>query len=631
MPEPQQSSCFVRPIVKSAWSPCFLVGDVLTALVKGDLRSDDRDDHSAFPVERPDHRHSLLTHLPVDRFEPLMRRFPITTIAAGLALAVGAAGSGEIAEARVQLEKKDLAIYGTVMRPGTRQPVSGIRVRLLPAEVGALVNPDGYELAASVTDGDGRFEFVDLAPGSYFIDPDDVRLRKRIDLSSSRPPMDAALWIASQAAVSGRVVYENGEPVVGIPVDLVSPVTVNGTRRLQQDVIDVIQESPVTDEEGYFNLEASPGDYYLLVRFPERGPVYYPGVFYPDDATVLSVPAGGTVSGMDIHVVEQALFRVRFEFAVPEFLPGLSQPVSEFLGNVSPLEAWVRDTGTSSVEILPYKIGLNAQGDDLWVTEPLPPGEHEIELMYTTGLIRNVNWEQLTPIAIVPFSIDNQDVNLGRLEPTARIEVTGRVRLSSAGPPDIDITDLPPFVLMFRFFGFGSRVARAAENGSVVWAFVHPGQFLLSAEGSLPSGWYLQSARSGALDVLREGVFAGGAVTPIDIVVANDGGHVAGTVRNAEGALVPDSRFVLIPSSGRRSPFLRFPAATADASGAYSLDDVPPGEYRALALDFVGMPVAYPIWEDPEFLRPYELRGERITVDPGVRMTVNAEAIPIYD
>jgi hypothetical protein len=38
-----------------------------------------------------------------------------------------------------------------------------------------------------------------------------------------------------------------------------------------------------------------------------------------------------------------------------------------------------------------------------------------------------------------------------------------------------------------------------------------------------------------------------------------------------------------------------------------------------------------PYWESPEFLRQYELRGEPISADPGARLTIDPEAIPLVD
>ena len=55
-------------------------------------------------------------------------------------------------------------------------------------------------------------------------------------------------------------------------------------------------------------------------------------------------------------------------------------------------------------------------------------------------------------------------------------------------------------------------------------------------------------------------------------------------------------------------------------SGGFTLDNIPPGEYRMLALEVAGMDDGSPWWELPEFLRRYELRGERITVDPNLSL-----------
>jgi hypothetical protein len=76
---------------------------------------------------------------------------------------------------------------------------------------------------------------------------------------------------------------------------------------------------------------------------------------------------------------------------------------------------------------------------------------------------------------------------------------------------------------------------------------------------------------------------------------------------------------------------VRFPTAVADASGVYRLTRIPPGEYRMLALYVAGRPSYSRYWESPDFLRQYELRGERITVDPGARLTINPEAILVVD
>jgi hypothetical protein len=50
-----------------------------------------------------------------------------------------------------------------------------------------------------------------------------------------------------------------------------------------------------------------------------------------------------------------------------------------------------------------------------------------------------------------------------------------------------------------------------------------------------------------------------------------------------------------------------------------------------LAFDPAGRSDLVPYWESPDFLRQYELRGELITVDPGARLTISPEAIPLVE
>ena len=40
-----------RPVMKSAWSACFLAGETWIAVVKGDRRNDQRYDHIAFHID----------------------------------------------------------------------------------------------------------------------------------------------------------------------------------------------------------------------------------------------------------------------------------------------------------------------------------------------------------------------------------------------------------------------------------------------------------------------------------------------------------------------------------------------------------------------------------------------------
>jgi hypothetical protein len=114
-------------------------------------------------------------------------------------------------------------------------------------------------------------------------------------------------------------------------------------------------------------------------------------------------------------------------------------------------------------------------------------------------------------------------------------------------------------------------------------------------------------------------------------VLADDAAQIAGAARRDDGSLVPHARIVLVPGPNRRDSMTDFPTVEADERGVYTLEDIPPGEYRILALDVAGRTDLHPYWENPEFLRRYERLGERITVDPASRIVIDPTTISLLD
>ena len=327
-------------------------------------------------------------------------------------------------------------------------------------------------------------------------------------------------------------------------------------------------------------------------------------------------------------------------------MPGVPEPLSSFLDDGAPLvEAQVWPIGRGVIDAEAYPVDLEPAEDDTYLTAPLPPGEYEILLRYPAAVFsalrerleaEYVDW-RLDPIARLRITVDSSHpdrdpdgkIDLGTIPQVARFSVPGRVVVRSSDARGLDLGDLP--VISLRDVGplaSHSKFVSLAEDGTFDIEGVNPGLFsLIFNSAALPDGWYVAAARSGARDVLWNGLEAGGPVNPLEIVLADDAAEIAGVVRNSSNELVPDARIVLIPPAGRRGPLARFQTVVADASGAYSLTKVPPGEYRMLALDAAGQTLGAWYWEDPERLRELELRGARMTVDPGARLVVNTEAI----
>jgi hypothetical protein len=117
----------------------------------------------------------------------------------------------------------------------------------------------------------------------------------------------------------------------------------------------------------------------------------------------------------------------------------------------------------------------------------------------------------------------------------------------------------------------------------------------------------------------------GSPADPLEIVVANGTGEVVGqtigpqkeTFTNAVVVLVPDSLSV-------RSRLDLYKNVTSDARGRFSFREVPPGDYKIFAWDYIPSGS----WMNGEFLEPYESTGKLIHVVEGRKQETEVIVTP---
>lgn len=583
----------------------------------------------------------------VDSMDPHREIHAGITAASLLTLLVcGALLPAGIAGARAQLDGEGLAIYGTVMRPGTRERVADARV---------LIETRRGRQVIVTTGPDGRFRLTGLEAGEYDVSPvlpdsDDERRRASVRTETLRLgrgefPPDLVVWMPSRVRVSGRVSGPDGQPLPDMEVSLWR-LGWSGERTLLM-AMDT-PWGPRTDGEGRYELYAPPGEYYVEARavsadnYPRH---YYPGVLYPEEAAPVVLRAGVDLIGIDITMGDTGLYRVRFSLDLPP-LPGLTEPPSAYLAEDAVLlGALINPVGLGRIAVgrLWYGVPLERIGEHTWeLGQLLGPGEYDLSLSCDAGaLLRQLRLLGYDPdLYRQPFRIvntritvnpDDADgaghIDLGTIPVPPRVTVAGRVLVRGLDRGSIDVAEL-------RLTP--GNVSVAADGTFIVEDNMPVRTRFGFAPRSIPEGWYVESIRSGALDVLREGLdLTRGRPDPVQIVIAEGTVRIQGTTRNDDGELIPGARVVLIPPLQERGWQTRFPTAVASSSGAYLLEEIPPGDYRVLALDPAGTvsPVPGPLapdlyWEDPLFLREYEFRGERITLDPNARLTLEVEAIP---
>jgi 5-hydroxyisourate hydrolase-like protein (transthyretin family) len=88
---------------------------------------------------------------------------------------------------------------------------------------------------------------------------------------------------------------------------------------------------------------------------------------------------------------------------------------------------------------------------------------------------------------------------------------------------------------------------------------------------------------------------------------------VEATVLDDAGQPASGVRVVLVPEPRLRPHGRLFKAATADRDGRVSLTGIAPGDYKLFAFE----DVEEEAYRDPEYLRAYEDRGEKISFSEG--------------
>jgi hypothetical protein len=144
-----------------------------------------------------------------------------------------------------------------------------------------------------------------------------------------------------------------------------------------------------------------------------------------------------------------------------------------------------------------------------------------------------------------------------------------------------------------------------------------PGSYLVDIRPN--PGWYVESALYGSVDLLTEEltVSEGGTTEAIEITMRNDGASVSGNVRG-KGA-TPATGLVLMVSS--RAP--RMVEAAEIMNGTFTVSDLAPGSYRAIAIDQAD-DLEY---TNPEELRDYLTKAQDVTLGPKQESHLDLELV----
>jgi hypothetical protein len=504
------------------------------------------------------------------------------------------------------------SIRGIVIKSGTsiRQPLQNARLELEGPASPLVVR----------TNGSGEFVFPNLAPGQYtLIVTCDGFVRqqspKPIVLGRGQAPSNIVFEMDPAPTAAGWVLDLNGEPIDGVMVEaLRRTYDLRGNPRWARVA------SGLTNDRGEYRVFwLDPGDYLFYARSPipdaneadplnPVAPTYSPGVNTPEEAKPLRLDIGREIR-VDFRLSHAAVWSVNGH--TMNDLTG--HPVSASITLVPPAE----DPNFSRYHARSTAAGSSPGQFDM---AGVVPGSYILMAKSGSGDQEITAFKRIEIRAVQAAPRGGFSAMLA-LNPPASIG--GRFFLESRETVDlrrvtVSFTSVDPDLP-------SPPMALTQADGQFVLNGVLQGAYVLDIS-NLPQDAYMKAARFGDDDVLENPLTLGKrspGTTPLQVLLASDGGRIQAGAYNAKGKVHPNAHVVLVPDAARRHRREQYRVAISGEDGQAILRGIPPGNYKLFA------------WEDLEpnaylnsaFLEPYESAGLPVKISSGYNPPIPVRVI----
>jgi hypothetical protein len=542
----------------------------------------------------------------------MRRKFVFAVLALLLPCALAHAQGGYVGPRAYDPNSPTHTVSGSVVNSATGEPIPRALVQLM----GGLQRSD-------LTDSQGSFRFEGVPEGRAtfttrkpgFFSSEELSRgggRPRAPMMITGDVSSLVLKLTPEGTVAGIITGEDGEPLEGVRLRLKRQVISNGRKQWEA------RSQATTNDNGEFRAaDLIPGTYYMVAQAqrpstpraaaePNVGyaPSYYPGTLDLASASAIEVRGGQTV---------QIEFRLR------------AQPVYEVAGLVTGMAPEQR---AANIEFLnrsgdPLSANVHFNPDDASFSARLPGGTYTVRATSfnrqgpaarasaTITVAANVSGIRLPllPGATIPVVVKTEFTNQ-----QSSPSVGGGIGVvGSSGKPaqtaSVQLTGLDGATSVY------STYDAADNNAPLTLRNVEPGRYTVQI---VPHGpWYVQSAARGQSDVLREDlVVAQGDASPIEIVLRDDGGSVAGSA-TSDNVAVP-AVVLVVPERRSTAPQTQY----ASERG-FTINTLAPGDYLLFAFDSVdGLE-----YTNREALEPYASRATHVTVNSKGNATVTLTLI----
>ncbi len=440
--------------------------------------------------------------------------------------------------------------------------VTGQPVRRAAITLQYLAGPQPAQALYTVAaDAGGHFEISGVAPGQYRLWAERRGYPRQSfggeqSLTMSADRTDIQFRMAPFAALTGKVVDENGDAIAGAAIQLIRSELRDGAREFRPAL------SVVTDDRGEYRVASlTQGRYYVsaFARGQAASEVtVYPRRFFPGSPDLATAAPLELIAGADQHadfrLAPERAFHIRGKVREWQTLTGISVALSAR----NPAERFGADF---------YPVRMEREGR--FAISGVAPGHYLLTASGYEGVSIRIA-SQL--VAVSTAGIDGIE-----LTPQAGISITGQVSFEVTPNPSPALTiSLVPDDFVMR----PVQMAQVPGARGFEFSQVLPGTYRLRV--NIPEPYYVKSANVGAVDSLTQPVTVpdSGSLAPLDVAIGTKGGQLSGTVNLPEHAAGQCT--VLLLWRGGPSP-MRDRIAQTDSQGRFSLSSLAPGDYTAYA------------------------------------------------
>jgi hypothetical protein len=325
-------------------------------------------------------------------------------------------------------------------------------------------------------------------------------------------------------------------------------------------------------------------------------PLFYPGVVSRDDARRIAVHAGSETPRVDFVVRSVPTYFIRGRIIDPATGTGTKRYSAGY--------------GTSEF----YTMYTANPADGTFTIGALEPGEYTvIGAVYDSDFRSERRGYAKVRIEDADVQVVVQVGNAG--------EVSGRVTADGDTKPNLAAMHIALLSDDLSIYQPGTSID---EDSKFVLRNVAPSKYRFAFNAPSRNA-YLKEARCEGQDVLSTGleISTGMKIEDCELKLGTDVARVTGQVVRSDGS--PEGMIVALIAQSlddrkfRRRVFV----GQADATGAYEIRGVPPGEYFAFAMP----PSPAAEYYDPEFPERNRGSGERVEIKPGETHAVNLKVI----